>query len=95
VFLIETRGARCPVSRIRISAGYRWRLYRSGKAMSEETPSAGLKALHEARDQAARDIADALQRILPDGFRGKITVVVDKGIIQAQHVSIELRSEQT
>jgi len=62
--------------------------------MSEETPSAGLKALHEARDQAAREIAAALQRILPPGFRGLITVYVDKGVIRAQDVSIELRPPQ-
>lgn len=67
-----------------------------GDALSDEAAtSVGLKALHEARDQAAREIADALQRILPDGFRGRITVVVDKGIIRAQDVAIELRPEQT
>jgi hypothetical protein len=56
--------------------------------------SLGLKALHEARDQAATEIAEALQRILPEGFRGRISVVVDKGIIRAQDVSIELRPAQ-
>lgn len=59
-----------------------------------EARSGGLKALHDARDQAAREIAMALQRILPDGFRGRITVCVDKGLIRAQDVSIELRPPQ-
>jgi hypothetical protein len=54
----------------------------------------GLKGLHEARDQAAREVAEALQRILPPGFRGRITVVVDKGLIRAQDVAIELRPAQ-
>lgn len=59
--------------------------------MSDEAPSAGLQALHAARDQAAREIAAALQRILPPGFRGRITVAVDNGNIRAQDVCIELR----
>lgn len=56
----------------------------------------GLQALHEARDRAAAEIAAALQRItLPVGFRGRIVVVVDKGLIRAQDVTIELRPEQS
>jgi hypothetical protein len=54
-------------------------------------PASGLKALHEARDQAAAEIAAALRRILPEGFRGRITVAIDNGHIRAQDVCIELR----
>lgn len=54
----------------------------------------GLKALQDARDAAAREIADAIQRILPHGFRGRITVAVDNGVVRAHDVAIEMRPPQ-
>lgn len=55
---------------------------------------AGLQALHAAKEQAAREIAAAVQRVLPAGFRGRITLVIDGGIIHAHDVAIELRPIQ-
>ncbi len=54
----------------------------------------GLKALEKARVEAAQEIAAALQRILPPGFRAKLTITVDRGVVRAQDVAIELRPQQ-
>lgn len=54
----------------------------------------GLKALHEARDTAAAEIAAAIQRVIPAGFRARIAVTVDNGVVQAEDVAIELRPRQ-
>lgn len=51
----------------------------------------GLKALHEAREAAAAEIAAAIQRVVPPGFRAKITATVDNGVVRAHDVAIELR----
>ena len=54
----------------------------------------GLQALHDARDKAAQQIADAIQKVLPKGFRGRLAIVVDNGVVRAQDVAIELRPPQ-
>lgn len=54
----------------------------------------GLQALHDARDEAAQQIADVIQRVLPHGFRGRITVAVDNGVVRAHDVAIEMRPPQ-
>jgi hypothetical protein len=54
----------------------------------------GLQALQDARDEAAREIADAIQRVIPKGFRGRITATVDNGVVRAHDVAIEMRPSQ-
>lgn len=54
----------------------------------------GLQKLHDARDEACASIAAVLQRMVPRGFRGRITVTVDNGVVRAQDVAIELRPSQ-
>lgn len=54
----------------------------------------GLKALHDARDSAAEEIARAIQRVLPTGFTGKFTVTASRGVVRPENVSVELRPPQ-
>lgn len=56
--------------------------------------SIGLSALHNARELAAQEIAAAVQRVLPRGFRARITLHVDGGVVRPQDVTIELRPAQ-
>lgn len=55
------------------------------------TREGALLKLHEARDGACAQIADALQRVVPRGFRAIITARVDNGVVRAEDVAIELR----
>lgn len=57
-------------------------------------PLTGLRALHAARDAAAEEIARALRPAIPRGFRGKITVVIQEGVVRPEDVTLELRPPQ-
>jgi hypothetical protein len=57
-------------------------------------PTSGLDGLHANRDRAAKDIARALQPVIPAGFRAKVTITVENGVVEASSIAIELRSPQ-
>lgn len=56
--------------------------------------SPALEALHQARDAAAAAVARALQPIIPRGFRGKLTICIDAGVVRPENVTMELRPPQ-
>ena len=50
--------------------------------------------LEAARDGVVAALVRALQPVIPRGFRAKVTIVLDNGVVRPENVTMELRKPQ-
>jgi hypothetical protein len=50
--------------------------------------------VHAAAFDLCGEIAKAVQRVVPPGFRGRLEIQVDRGVVLPENVSVQFRPPQ-